>query len=298
MAKKTGLAKTIDRAVDGSSPGRAEKDLPAIAMLKQYEDRLMRVLPQNMDPARLYQILTTQITRNKQLAQCAPVTIAGAAFQCALMGMEPGGHLGQCYLIPYYNTKNGRYEAQFQLGYKGMVALSYRSGDVASVRTSVIFANDTYEIHEGTEGAILHRPKLDGDRGEPLIYYAVITTINGGRFFEWMTIPEIEFHRDRFSKAHGKGGFNPWRDNFDAMARKTVLIRALKVAPLSIEAQRHVGTDGTVVRDIPEKVSFDTIEAEAEYVDVDDAGEPPPDTEPAYEPGSVEERLDQEGETA
>jgi len=295
MAKKTQLANKIDRAVDGADNRKAKKDLPAVAMLKQYEDRLLRVLPQNMDPSRLYQILTTQITKNRRLAECAPITIAGAAFQCALMGMEPGGHLGQCYIIPYYNTKNSRYEAQFQLGYQGMVALAYRSDSIASVRTSIIFANDTYEIHEGTDGALLHRPKLDGDRGEPLIYYAVVTTTNGGKFFEWMTVGEVEFHRDRFSKSHGKGGFNPWQDNFDAMAKKTVLIKALKLAPMSVEVQQRVGTDGTVVRDIPEKVSFDTIDAEAEYVDPDEVGEDP---EPTYEPGSVEERIAQEGETA
>lgn len=84
---------------------------------------------------------------------------------------------------------------------------------------------------------------LNGDRGDPVYFYAVYHTTDGGYGFEVMSKKDIEKHRDRYSRAKNNG---PWRSDFEAMAKKTVLKQVLKYAPLKTDFIREVISDESV----------------------------------------------------
>ena len=165
--------------------------------------------------------------------------------------------LGQAYLIPFRNK--GVQECQFQLRYKGLLDLVYRSGDVSTVQAHVVYENDTFEYSFGLEPTLKHIPARK-DRGEATHVYAVFKTKDGGYGFEVMSMEDVKAHAKKYSKAYGSS-VSPWATNFEEMAKKTVLKKCLKYAPMKTEFFRGLSRDETISTDIAE----DMTEVVAEY---------------------------------
>lgn len=228
-------------------------------------------------PERFTRIVLTTLSSNKQLQQCKPETFLGAMMQAAQLGVEPNTPLGQAYLIPYRN--HGQLECQFQLGYKGYLSLFYRSGG-KDLQAHEVYENDSFEFEFGLEPKLRHVPAMR-DRGQVIAYYAVWRTQDGGYGFDVMSVEDIRAHMRKFSKAAEKG-FSPWTTNFDEMAKKTVIKKALKYAPLSTEFVRAMSADETIKTNImPDMASEAPNEmqyAEGDVYDttgsMDDQGEP------------------------
>jgi recombination protein RecT len=185
----------------------------------------------------------------------------------AQLGLEPNTPLGQAYLIPYKNK--GVDEVQFQIGYKGLIDLAYRSGEVEVVQAQVVYENDDFECAYGLEPKLTHKP-ADRDRGEPIKVYAIFKTKSGGYGFEVMSMEDVRKHAEKYSQAY-KSGFSPWKTNFEEMAKKTVLKKVLKYAPLKSDFVRGVVQDETIKTEISEdmySVNDNTI-YDAEYSEVD-----------------------------
>lgn len=169
--------------------------------------------------------------------------------QCAQLGLEPS-ILGHAYLIPYKNKKkeNGREwyedECQFQIGYKGLIELARRTGQISSIIAHGVHEKDVFEYEYGINDKLRHVP-ADSERGQIVRYYAVAKFKDGGYAFVVMSKRDIEIHRDKFSKAKSYG---PWVDHFDEMAKKTVLKALMKYMPISVEFQRAVDQDETTKR--------------------------------------------------
>lgn len=198
------------------------------------------------------------------------MTFIGAMMTAAQLGLEPNTPLGQAYLIPFWNGKSKRMECQFQLGYKGMIDLAYRSGQISSIQAHVVRENDKFEYSYGLEPTLSHVPAL-ADRGAPVSVYAVFKTKDGGFGFKVMSWEEVMQHGQRFSKSYGSG---PWQTNPEEMAKKTVLKAVLKYAPLSSEFVKGSIADGTVkdqidadMSDVPGLI----IDAEDDAPDADGA---------------------------
>ena len=198
------------------------------------------------------------------------MTFIGAMMTAAQLGLEPNTPLGQAYLIPFWNGKSKRMECQFQLGYKGMIDLAYRSGQISSIQAHVERENDKFEYSYGLEPTLSHVPAL-ADRGAPVSVYAVFKTKDGGFGFKVMSWEEVMQHGQRFSKSYGSG---PWQTNPEEMAKKPVLKAVLKYAPLSSEFVKGSIADGTVkdqidadMSDVPGLI----IDAEDDAPDADGA---------------------------
>jgi recombination protein RecT len=234
--------------------------------IKSMEKEIAKALPSVMTPERFTRIVLSAISTNPQLASCTPGSFLGAMMQSAQLGLEINTPLGQAYILPYRNK--GTLEAQFQLGYKGLIDLAYRSGEVEVIQSHVVYDKDTFECEYGLEPKLRHIPAA-GDRGEPVSVYAMFKTKSGGFGFETMSIEDVRNHAKKYSQSYNSS-YSPWKTNFEEMAKKTVLKKCLKYAPLKSDFVKAVTQDGTIKTDIS-KDMYDVpseVIPEAEYNEV------------------------------
>lgn len=228
--------------------------------IKQMESEIKKALPSVITPERFTRIVLSALSTNPKLAETTPQSFLGAMMTAAQLGVEPNTPLGQAYLLPYWNSKNNAYECQFQLGYKGLLDLAYRSGDISVIQAHVVYSGDDFSYSFGLEPELKHIP-AKGDRGEPCYVYAIFHTKDGGYGFEVASIEDIRLHAQRYSKSFQNG---PWQTNFEEMAKKTVLKRVLKYAPLKTEFQREIAQDETIKHEITD----DMFMVESSYLDI------------------------------
>lgn len=183
-----------------------------------------------VDPDRLKLVALTAFTRNPSLLECEPVSVARAIVEAGQLGLEPTGLLGGAYLVP----RGG--QATLLVGYRGLVILAKRSGEVQRVEARVVRAKDAFEYEYGLEPRLVHRPSRDDDPGDLSHAYAVIVYRSGERQFDVMTKAEIEAIRGRSSAARS----GPWVTDYFEMCKKTVLRRLMKLAPLTVEVARRL----------------------------------------------------------
>ena len=241
------------------------------------EKAIAKALPSTITAERFTRMATTAVTLNPDLAACTPASFIGAMLQAAALGLEPNTPLGQAYLIPYYNRKSGVKEAQFQLGYRGMIELAHRSGEFKSIEAHVVHENDEFDYELGLEPKLKHKPAMK-NRGNITWVYAIYKLQSGGYGFEVMSVEDINIHRDKYSKAASTDS-SPWSKSWDAMAKKTVIKQALKYAPLKSEfvkamvnddvtlnfKEELADTDEFVIPDEDSRYA-EAVEAEAEVV--------------------------------
>ena len=246
---------------------------PMQQYIKSMEGEIAKALPSVITPERFTRIVLSAISVNPKLAECTPKSFLGAMMTSAQLGLEVNTPLGQAYVIPYMN--HGVMEAQFQLGYKGQIDLAYRSGDVEVIQSHVVYENDEFICEYGLEPKLTHKP-ADRDRGEPIKVYAVFKTKSGGFGFEVMSMDDVRRHAAKYSKSYNSSS-SPWRTNFEEMAKKTVLKRVLKYAPMKSDFVRAMAQDETIkygISDDMYSVPDETIiDVEAEPVVDESTGE-------------------------
>ena len=238
--------------------------------VKSQSGEIAKALPSVLTPERFTRMLLTAINATPQLAQCTPQSFLGAMMSAAQLGVEPNTALGQAYILPYYNRKDQRHEAQFQLGYKGLIDLAYRSGEVEVIQAQVVYEHDKFEYEYGLDPKLSHIPAAS-DRGAAVKVYAMFKTKSGGFGFEVMSMDDIRKHAEKYSQAY-KSSYSPWTSNFEEMAKKTVLKRVLKYAPLKSDFVRGVAQDETVKVSISDDMYGEpdtTVYADAVVVNLD-----------------------------
>lgn len=222
--------------------------------INKYQGEIAKALPKVMTPERFTRIATSAVSNNPKLAECTPVSFISAVMNAAQLGLEPNTPLGHAYLIPYGS------QCQFQIGYAGMLALANRAG--TRVDAHVVYENDEFSFSYGLNPELIHKPTLT-KRGKPIAYYA--TWKNKENFgFTVMSQEDVEAHAKKYSKTVNNG---PWKTDFEAMAKKTVIKQALKYAPLSSEFAMQLATDETVKSKIDVDMTLvpeDTLEADYE----------------------------------
>ena len=210
-----------------------QQEAPQMTMkdwINKSQGAIAKALPSTITPERFTRMATTAVTMNPDLGKCTPASFIGAMLQAAALGLEPNTALGQAYLIPYNNYKTQSKEAQFQIGYRGLIELAHRSGDFKSIEAHVVYENDEFEYELGLEPKLKHKPAMK-NRGDIVWVYAVYKLQSGGYGFEVMSKEDIDAHRKKYSKART----SPWDTAWEGMAKKTVIKQALKYAPLKSE---------------------------------------------------------------
>ncbi|MEP6653625.1 MAG: recombination protein RecT [Myxococcales bacterium] len=210
-------------------------------LLDKLKPQMQLALPKHVDINRMIRICMTTVQRNPDLLACTQESLLGCIFQCVQLGLEPDGLLGHAYLIPFNDNKNNRKVCTLIVGYKGLLKLARQSNEITSISARVVYSKDLFEYEFGLEDKLTHKPTLEEDPGEMTFAYAIFRYKGGGYHFDVMSRAEIEGIRKR--SMAGKSG--PWVTDYDEMAKKTVLRRASKMAPASIEdLARAVAIDG------------------------------------------------------
>ena len=235
--------------------------------VRSMEGEIKKALPSVMTPERFTRMVFSALSVNPKLGSCTPESFLGAMMSAAQLGVEPNTPLGQSYIIPYNNK--GKLEAQFQLGYKGIIDLAYRSGEVEVIQAHIVYANDKFTCSYGLEPKLEHIP-ADGDRGDMVKVYAMFKTKNGGYGFEVMSIDDVRLHATKYSQAY-TSSYSPWQTNFEEMAKKTVLKKVLKYAPLKSDFVRGVVQDESIKHGVAEEMYEvpDSTVYDAPYTEID-----------------------------
>lgn len=208
-----------------------------MGLLEQMKGEIARCLPSHLTPDRMARIAMTELRKTPKLQECDPMSFIAAIMQASQLGLEPG-IMGSCYLIPFFNSKLGKFECTFMPGYRGFLDLARRSGQIKSLVARAVYENDVFEYEYGLEERVTHKPAMD-ERGELKAVYAVALLKDGGHQFEVMSKREIEAVRQ---KSQGKNA-GPWTEYYDEMARKTVVRKLFKWLPCSVEMQKAVSLD-------------------------------------------------------
>lgn len=210
---------------------KEEKPKTIFDLIQLSKKQFNNALPQHINTDRFVRIAITTIRLNPKLAKCNPESLIGALMVSAQLGLEPGT-LGQCYLIPFENKKAGTVECQFQIGYKGLIELLRRSGQLSDIYSYTVYENDDFNIEYGLSRTLTHKPNFD-ERGEIKGFYAVAILKDGAKAFEYMTKDEVTHHEEKYRKGSYKN--DVWNKNFEEMAQKTVVKKLLKWLPVSVE---------------------------------------------------------------
>ena len=238
----TTTAKNSLTGANGTTAVAEKKQKTIFDVIQAGAKQFATALPKHINSDRFVRIAITTIRQNPKLAQCNQESLLGALMVSAQLGLEPGV-LGQCYLIPY-----GR-ECQFQIGYKGMIELLRRSGQLKDIYAYSVYENDEFEMTYGLDRDLKHKPNLQ-NKGNFIGCYCVAVLKDDARAFEYMTKEEIEAHGKKFSKTYGNG---PWKTDFEAMAHKTVVKKMLKWLPVSVEFLEMANKDEKTFKVADEK---------------------------------------------
>lgn len=218
-------------------------------LLNENATQLAGLLPKVVTPNRFMNLCINVLQNDTKLHVCTATSLIRCIFQAAQMGLTPGLRR-QVYLVPYNNSALKVVEAQLQIGYQGLLTLARRSGQVSKIDAGHSMQEDIFEFSNGFDVVLRHVPSSkfwreswkdayvgEGDKRhlaqdkawEHIEYvYAFAKLTNGEKHLKVMTKEEIEWHRDRYSKAAHKG---PWVDNIIEMGQKTALRELCNLLP-------------------------------------------------------------------
>lgn len=223
MAENTAL-ETVDR-------------FRALVTSPKMVEAMKSVLPRHLTPDRMARLVLGCAVQTPKLRECTPESVTMCMMAASETGLEPGGSLGHCYIIPYGN------KATFLIGYRGMIDLARRSGKLKSIDSRVVYKADKFICAFGLEPKLEHIPAWDSERNDADIIaaYAVAHLADGATQMDIMTRPEIDAIRKR-SRASSSG---PWVTDYAEMCRKTVVRRLFKYLPSSPEIAKALEYEDT-----------------------------------------------------
>lgn len=195
--------------------------------------------------------LLSVVNNNELLQKADPMTVISAALIAGSLDLPIQQNLGFAYIVPYKNGKTGKYEGQFQMGARGYKQLAQRTGLYRYINDSDVREGELIK-RDRLSGAIEFK-WIDSDiarQKAPIIgYVSYFELHNGFSSTVYMSVDDIRAHAKQFSQSF-KSGYGPWKDNFPAMALKTVSkLNLAKNGPLSTEMQTAITSDQAVIRD-------------------------------------------------
>lgn len=202
-----------------------------VDLLEKMKPQFALCLPKHMSADRVCRIALTEFRKNPLLMECEPMSFIAGVMMASQLGLETG-ILGAAYLVPFKNTKKGIVECNFIPGYRGLIDLARRSGNIISISAEIVYENDFFEYEKGLNEKLIHKPVLT-NKGKMIAAYAVAKLKDGGAQFTVMSKEEVDEVKNK-----AKAQWGPWASSFEAMAQKTAVRRLFKWLPSSVEMQK------------------------------------------------------------
>jgi len=192
------------------------------------------------------------INNNTYLGTLDKQSIVDSIVNVALTGLTLNPELRLGYLVPY-----GK-KVFFRSSYMGKREIILKSGLVKELYVELVYENDHFEVTQGADKKLIHKPNYLSSRGELRGGYWYAKQINGVISFGVMTKERIDEIKERFSESYKrakdkKGGKSPWVDDYEEMAKKTILNWGFKDLPksgLSENIIKALEVDGELDRKI------------------------------------------------
>jgi recombination protein RecT len=195
---------------------------------------IKNIAAENVDLSRLYRMILQCVAQTPALQKCSELSVLRALMQAAEVGLEPGGALGLAYLVPY------KEDCQYIIGYRGLVELARRSGQVRTVEAFCVYEGDLFEYEQGLAPILRHKPGFMERTPDKITHvYAVARYKDGSSQADVMTKADVERIRMR-SAARDNG---PWKTDYEEMAKKTVVRRLCKYLPRSVQLEKALTMD-------------------------------------------------------
>lgn len=118
------------------------KSMSISDLIKAMEPEIKKALPEVITPERFTRMALSALNTSPKLKECTQMSFLAALMNAAQLGLEPNTPLGQAYLI--HNNNKGKQECQFQIGYKGLIDLSYRNPQMQIIQSKMVLTEDIY----------------------------------------------------------------------------------------------------------------------------------------------------------
>lgn len=260
----------------------------AMISTKGYQAMINNTLKDPARAQRFIAAITSAVAVNPALQECDPSTILSGALLGESLGLSPSPQLGQYYLVPYDNTKKGCKDAQFQIGYRGLIQLALRSGYYKYLNVLSVKKGELVKWNVLTEEIELDIIEDDAarEKAETVGYVAMFEYLNGFRKTIYWSRSKMENHAVTYSKGYAsdrrKGtAYTFWSKDFEAMAYKTMLRQLIsKWGIMSIDLQTAFEKDYA-----PEEEVAELVQEAPQFVPAQDTA--PIDVTPASETEQV-----------
>lgn len=231
------------------------------ALLDRMGPQIATALPEHFGKDRMLRVILTSVNKTPKLLNCTQETLLGSIMVCAQLGLEPDDVMGHAYLLPYGN------KCQLIVGYKGMIDLARRSGNIQSIYAGIVYENDIFVDQYGTEEKFEHQPYyMNGfdEPGKERFVYAYAHLKDGG--FQRIVLTEADINKAKKASQAADTQYSPWKTWPEEMKKKTAIKRLCKFLPMSVQLAKAVQIDNKV--EAGEKVNFDINNPDGEILDL------------------------------
>lgn len=238
-------------AVNNSLAKRQEGGTLSAYLANDAVKRKINEMVGGKDGQRFITSIISAVSVNPALAQCRHDTILSAAMLGEALKLSPSPQLGQYYMIPFENRKDGYTAAQFVLGYKGYIQLAIRSGNYKKINVLAIKEGELVSFDPLNETIDVHliQGDIERENATTIGYYAMFEYQNGFVKAMYWSREKMEAHALKYSKGYkAKKGYTFWEKDFDGMAYKTMLRQLIsKWGIMSIEMQQAINGDDAII---------------------------------------------------
>ncbi len=240
-------------AVSNSLAKANKPKFTAVINSDGYKKMINNTLGNPQRVSRFVTAITSAVSTNPALQDCDASTIVSAGLLGEGLNLSPSPQLGQYYLVPFNDRKNGRKVAQFQLGYKGYIQLAIRSGQYKKLNVLPIKEGELISfnpLEEEIEVKLID-DEVEREKAQTVGYYAMFEYTNGFKKAMYWSKEKMESHAEKYSMGYkAKKGYTFWEKDFDGMACKTMLRQLIsKWGIMSIEMQTAVNNDMGVIHE-------------------------------------------------
>lgn len=235
MSKQSALEKVKQRQsgikVPQTFAGQSNAEITEF--LKDHYSHQLSTAARNIPIDRVVGAVSLITTRTPELKKCTVASLLGSVLRSLYLDLSISPDVGECYLIPRWNKNIKANECTFMVGYRGYIAMTANAGILKALFSQVVHEKDQFYVEYGDNESIIHKPRLDGSRGNMTHVYCIWRFKDGGQYFEFMDKDEIEEVKKRSPALDSE--FCPW--NIPAwvpdMWRKSVIRKSRKYLPVS-----------------------------------------------------------------